>query len=160
MREAFGTTWSFQLIIIFILIFACFLSLVISYSRAYTLKNEMLTMIEKYEGISKDEGTYEGSARIINNYLIQNSYRTMGKCYVNGENWVGALDLENISFEKATSGKNYYYCYKEEKGPNNTIYYNVRLFYKFNLPVVGDITTFKIEGQTSSFIGNNKRINY
>ena len=160
MREAFGTTWSFQLIIIFILIFACFLSLVISYSRAYTLKNEMLTIIEKYEGVSKDSSNYEGSAKIINNYLNQNSYQTMGKCYVNGENWIGALDLDNVSFEAATPGTEYYYCFKETKSTNNTIYYNVRLFYKFNLPVLGDITTFKIEGQTNSFVGNSKRINY
>ena len=159
MRESFGTTWSIQLIIIFILIFACFLSLVISYSRAYALKNEMLTMIEKYEGLSKDDGNYEGSATIIINYLKQKGYKEMGKCYVNGETWIGALDLDNISYEKATPGTNYYYCYQEVKSTyNNNIYYNVRLFYKFNLPIIGDVTTFRVDGQTNSFIGNGNRI--
>ena len=63
MRETIGTTWTFQLIIIFILIFACFLSLVISYSRAYAIKNEALSVIEKYEGVSTESG------QILNNYL-------------------------------------------------------------------------------------------
>ena len=49
MREVTGSTWSFQIIIIFILIFACFLSMVLTYSKAYTIKNRMLTIVEKYE---------------------------------------------------------------------------------------------------------------
>ena len=51
MREVSGSTWVFQLMIIFILIFACFLCLVINYSKAYRVKNEVLSIIEKYEGM-------------------------------------------------------------------------------------------------------------
>ena len=74
MREVTGSTWVFQLIIIFILIFACFLCLVINYSKAYRVKNEVLSIIQKYEGI------YSNSAGIINNYLRGESYVTTGSC--------------------------------------------------------------------------------
>ena len=40
MKTVSESTWSFQLIIFFILIFACFLTLILSYSKAYTIKIE------------------------------------------------------------------------------------------------------------------------
>ncbi len=157
MREAIGSTWTFQLIIIFILIFACFLTLVISYSKAYTLKNEVLTMIEKYEGITRNTDEGIGSQEIINNYLTNNSYRTTGSCETE---YYGATNLTG-EYEKAQSGRKYYYCFKESKlksGNGNAIVYDITLFYKFNLPVVGEITTFRVDGRTNSFIGSNYRL--
>ena len=40
-----------QLVIIFTLIFVAFISLTINYTRAFKTKNELVSMIEKYEGI-------------------------------------------------------------------------------------------------------------
>ena len=128
----------------------------------------MLTMVEKYEGISVDNLSkgYEGNAKIINNYLRQNSYQTQGKC---PEGWYGVISLEenesnNLNnYDIADGNTKYYYCFQEETYKKNesttNVYYNIRLFYKFNLPIIGDITTFKVEGQTNAFIGNNQRIN-
>lgn len=148
MRETIGTTWTIQLMIIFILIFACFLSLVLSYSKAYTIKNESLSIIEKYEGVR------ENSAEIINNFLKENSYRTKGKC---PDGWMGAENLEG-AYQLASSGEQYYYCFQEVPSQKGSIYYNIRFFYKFNLPIIGDITTFRIDGTTATFIGSNDRI--
>lgn len=148
MRESVGTTWTFQLIIIFILIFACFLALVISYSRAYSIKNEALNVVEKYEGINTE------SAQILNNYLSLSGYKDKGKC---PSEWWGAIDLNGM-YEKSNSSNEYYYCFQEEGAPNGLVLYNVRFFYKFNLPVIGDITNFKVDGQTTAFKGSNNRI--
>ncbi len=153
MREVSGTTWSFQMIILFILIFACFLTLVIAYSKAYTIKNEMLTIIEKYEGIT--EGN-DGSLVVINNYLKQNSYKTSGVCPTDTENWFGALDL-NGGYEKAQDGKGYLYCFQEIKKKKDYAY-NIKVFYRFYLPVLGDIATFTIDGRTNNFRGNENRV--
>lgn len=148
MRETIGTTWTFQLMIVFILIFACFLSLVISYSKAYAIKNESLSIIEKYEGVR------DTSAEIINNFLKENSYRTKGNC---PDGWIGAENLEG-TYQLVSSGQQYYYCFQEVPSQKNGIYYNIRFFYKFNLPIIGDITTFRIDGSTSTFVGSNDRI--
>ncbi len=148
MRETIGTTWTFQLIIIFILIFACFLSLVISYSRAYAIKNEALSVIEKYEGVSTESG------QILNNYLSATGYKDKGKC---PNEWWGAIDF-NGTFEQSNSSNEYYYCFQEKSTSNGLVLYNIRFFYKFNLPVLGDLTNFKIDGQTSAFVGSNNRI--
>lgn len=153
MREVTGSTWTFQIIIIFILIFACFLTLVLSYSKAYTIKNRMLTVIEKYEGIDND------ALGIINAFDNNHGYKTTNKCQVG---WIGATDL-NGGYEDVTeSNKNnkYYYCFKESKTEHGKIKYNIQVFFKFNLPFLGDITTFTINGETKEFIGNNNRIKY
>lgn len=150
MREVSGSTWTFQMIILFILIFSCFLTLVLSYSKAYTIKNRMLTIIEKYEGVT------DTSSDVINNFIIQHSYKTVGKC---PEDWIGAIDLEG-DYEKAKENRRYYYCFTDNKTAAGLTYYDVMVFYKFNLPVLGEIATYKINGETKDFKGSNNQIIY
>lgn len=147
MREVTGMTWVFQLVVMFILIFACFLILVLNYSKVYGLKNDTLTIIEKYEGVTSE------SLGIINNVLKNKGYKATGTC---PNEWYGVIDYDG-NVEKSVSGKKYYYCFKEE-GKKDNIYYNVKLYYKFNLPFLGELTTFTVNGRTNSFIGNNSRI--
>ena len=49
MKEVYGSTWTLQLMIGFILLFVAFLTLTITYSKVFKLKNEVLSIIEKYE---------------------------------------------------------------------------------------------------------------
>ena len=59
-----------RLTIIFMLIFVAFLSLSLNYTKAFKIKNEIITTIEKYEGLTSSESkTSPGSIKIINNYL-------------------------------------------------------------------------------------------
>ena len=142
MKESIESTWTVQSIIFFILIFAAFLSLVIQYSKAYLVKNEVLNILEKYEGA-------QSSKEIIGNYLLDQAYKTKGKCSTE-DGWYGAIDY--TSYEAAEEGKNYLFCIQKET-TNNRIYYNVVFFYKFNLPIIGDITTFRVVGKTKTFKG-------
>lgn len=148
MKEVSSTTWTFQLMIFFILIFACFLTLILSYSKAYTIKNRLLTIIEKYEGFTPS------SIGVANGFVSQNGYTTKGSCQ-NG--WYGAIDLEG-NYEVAKDNTKYYYCFMENKAKDKMVYYDIEVFYKFNLPVLGDIATYRIKGQTKTFIGSNDRI--
>lgn len=151
MREVTGSTWSFQVIISFILIFAAFLSLVIIYSKAYIIKNEALTIVEKYDGIS------ETSLDILNNYVLAQGYKQKGSCDVG---WIGVNSIDKKDYEKIESDNNkkYYYCFKKNSN-GDIVYYNIRFFYKFNLPVFGDIMTFRVNGRTKTIIPANDIIN-
>ncbi len=155
MREVSGTTWTFQLIIIFILIFACFLTLVLNYYKAYNVKNEMLTVIEKYEGVTED------SIDIINNIIRDKGYKNMGYCPNNEEeDWMG-VDNYDGNYEKVQKGKKYHYCFRkvsQSREQKSGMYYYVKVFYKFNLPFIGDVVTFTINGRTNTFIGNPNSI--
>lgn len=147
MKTVSESTWSFQIIIFFILIFASFLVLVLSYNKAYTVKNRMLTVLEKYEGATGE------SIEIINGIMHNASYQGKGKCPID---WYGALDLEG-SFEISDGVNKYYYCLEEIK-EDNKIYYNVKVFYKFDLPVIGNVINYTIDGETKPFIGANNRL--
>ena len=146
MRQAIGSTWILQLVIVFILIFVAFLALSINYTKAYKIKNELLSIIEKYEGVNSGEN---GSISIINNYLRYNSYGTKGTCENEG---FGATSLDSNTLVEADEKTKYYYCVKKVNTSNLTFEdrasYEIETFFKFNLPLLGDIFTFRVTGKT------------
>lgn len=150
MRESIGGTWITQLVIVFIFVFVAFLALSLNYSKAFRVKNETLTFIEKNEGFTTK------TIERINNYLIYSGYTTTGKCQ---EGSFGILNLNSSTVHSVTSAeknKQYYYCVSKVGSSTTNFkyraYYKVKLFFKFNLPVVGDIFTFDINGQTKDII--------
>ena len=158
MRESIGSTWILQLVIVFMLIFVAFLALSINYTKAYKIKNELLSIIEKYEGLnSKDNG----SISIINNYLRYNSYGTMGTC--DAESF-GATSLDSNSLVPTSDNTKYYYCIKKINTSNMTFpdraSYEIETFFKFNLPLLGDIFTFRVTGEKIDINGPDDDITY
>ena len=147
MKTVSESTWTFQMIIFFILIFACFLTLVLSYNKAYTIKNRMLNIIEKYEGVTPT------SAELINDYIYNKGYTNTGKC---PENWMGAINIDG-EFELSKSDNRYLYCFKKSY-KNNLVYYDVKVFFRFNLPVIGSIANYEIDGTTKTFVGAEDQI--
>ena len=53
MRESFGATWEFQIIIIFILIFVSYLTVSVSYYKVFKAKNDIISIIERKEGMTE-----------------------------------------------------------------------------------------------------------
>jgi len=122
-----------------------------------------------------------GSLQTISLYLYGMGYKVKGTCdtasSVNaGEGWYGVTKLgipgsgTTISpeYEKVSAGKKYYYCfahgrYKKHKEDGASVdyshYYKVQVFYKMDLPVLGDLFTFRVEGITAEIFnptcGNN-----
>lgn len=142
MREAVGTTWIFQLVIIFILIFAAYLALTINYSRAFMVKNESLTIIEKHEGLTSN------SIETVNGYLKTSGYKEKGDCPLG---WYGISDLDSTSYSDS-EGTKYYWCFTKIKGYNTTsprrAYYKIKMFFRFELPVIGPLLTYDVDGKT------------
>ena len=163
MKQAIGSTWIFQLVIIFILLFVSFLILTLTYSKSYKTKNEIINIIEKHEGVTNT------SVAIINNYLDQSGYRYTHSCPNpdTSPGWLGVSSLDTDTLEKVVRGKKYYYCIRrhlnsqEVKGSraasnkNLTKYYEVQIFFKFSLPVVENIGTFTTNGTTNDMFRTN-----
>lgn len=136
MREATGSTAIFKIVLIFTFIFVGFIAVAIIYNKAFKMKNESLRIIEK------NEGTTTAAIETLNSYLKTNGYNAKGKCTAN--EW-GITDL-NTNKLIQTNNRSYYcisYYTRHEK-----IYYNVKLFFKFNLPIIGDIVDYEVRGQT------------
>ena len=143
MREAIGGTWLTQLVIVIMFIFVAFLALSINYSKAFRVKNEVLSIIEKKEGITQINNA--------NKFLANNGYNTVGKCEVGSYGFL----INNVTatlIDNSNKNNKYNYCISKTKSittnfPNRS-YYKVKLFFKFNLPIVGDVYTFKVDGET------------
>lgn len=146
MRQSIGGIWLLQLVVLFILLFVGFIILTLNYSRSVRIKNEAISIVEKYEGLN------ETSIRNVNTFLYSSGYGATGVCTNEEKNGLyGALDLSRSTLEEARANVKYFYCVKKLKGTNTTNYYQLTLFYKFNLPVIGDRAGFSVKGTTTNF---------
>ena len=147
MKESIGESWTIQLIAAFVLLFVAFLSLMIAYSRCFKVKNEVVSIIEKYENL-------DDSITIISNYMDAAGYTGSGTCRENSEGGItyvktlclgnnGKLDIvkENKPGCRA--------CIEQQNDNNNHVtVYRVSLFYNFNIPAFGRLATFEVTGKT------------
>ncbi len=153
MREAIGGTWLTQIVIIFMLIFVAFLALTLNYTKAFKMKNDIITIIEEREGITINKnGKLNGSIGLINNYLEKNGYTILRAC-PEGSYGVSDLHSEAINYiNKGQNAKRYYYCITKFHAPSTNykrkVYYQVAISLKFNLPILGDLFTFEVTGNT------------
>ncbi len=150
MRQSVGGTWTLQLVILFILIFVGYIILTLNYSRTIKVKNETISIIEKYNGLNED------SIAAINKFLSISNQTTMGYCKSDAGVY-GSTDLYTNVLEPADSSKKYYYCISKFPGTGRTNYYQVTLFYRFNLPVIGSLSNFSVKGSTSNFESNDAK---
>ncbi len=151
MRQTIGGTWILQLMILFMLIFVGFIVLTLNYSKSIRVKNEVISMVEKYEGLN------EQSIKLINTFLETSGYVATGNCS-SDTGVYGARDLTLSKLEPAESKTKYYYCVKKYRGANITRYYQITVFYKFNLPVIGSTSSFAVKGTTSNFVANDDEL--
>ena len=144
MKETTSTMWTFQMIIIFMLLFAAFLALILVYSKAFSIKNRFLSIIEKYDGITSE------SLQIMNNFARSHNYKAKAICPKDGKSWYG-VDIVDDSYEAAKDNKRYSYCFSQEHDAKGLIYYNIVVFYRFNLPVLNSLGGYRIDGRSTSF---------
>ncbi len=133
MKESIGTIWITTLVITFMLIFVGYLTFMISYSDTVRTKNDILSIIEKRNGITSQQPNARaykspvdnvnrslsvdfGTLQTINLYLKGRSYNNKGRCptgeHINNTNivWYG---VDNLEF-----GGSYSVDYEEVKEEN------------------------------------------
>ena len=140
MREAIGGTWLFGLVITFIVFFASFLAVSINYANAFNVKNNVVDLITKYEGNNNNAREKIGA------YLSETGYLVPGNCV---DNYIPyGLDGKRIY-----DGNKGYYCLAREKVEGTSVdktYYRVMIFFRIDLPMIGELTTFRIKGETEA----------
>lgn len=125
MREAMGGAILLKLVMIFIVIYVCFLAVAINYSITFRVKNQIINLIEAYEGL-------DNAREAIDSYIDSvGYYRGVG----------------TMSIDDACNGKGY--CIREinsETGKGK--YYKVTTYVSFDFPIIGEITNFPVSGET------------
>ena len=138
MREAVGGTFLFNIVIIFIFFFASFLAIAINYSQAFRIKNQVINLIEQYEGI--DESKEE-----IVDYIISSGYYREKTCDSDSTG-------ERVSYNaKEAKGL----CVKKMENRNGDIYYKVTTYVSFDLPIIGNFFSIPVKGETKIILNDN-----
>ena len=141
MRESIGGTWLFGLVITFIVFFASFLAVSVNYSKAFNVKNNVVDLLGKYEGNTCD------ARRKIGEYLSREGYLVSGTCEPGYKGYL-------INGNPISAGEKAFYCVKTNSVTStatlNKMYYGVEVFFRIDFPVFGDLTTFRVKGETES----------
>ena len=127
MREAIGGALLIKLVMLFIVIYVCFLAIAVNYSVTFRVKNQIINLIEAYEG-------YDLAKNHIEEYIANVGY------YRN----TGSLTVSQDCVNAASLGG---YCIKELQSVRGT-YYKVTTYVSFDFPIIGRITNFPVSGET------------
>ncbi len=168
MKEAIGGSWLYVIAITLIALFTTFVSVTTNYNRTYKIKDQIISIIESNDGVSKK------ALQEINEYLSGIGYSSTDKCpddYETGEKWIPFTT--NDSDGPAGYGTNVNYCiYKHvvvcsnmsavskgqpvkvtRKGQGyNTFpraYYGVVTFFRLDWPILRFVIRLNLTGETS-----------
>ena len=169
MREAIGGTWLFNLVIFFVLLFAGYMCLSINYSKAFSVKDKIITEIERNGGIKNISSKDDETIKNITNYLVEVGYRNQGSCkdYKYGCDRNGqCTDLTNSStgeyafcLSVVEANKTFRDVVDETaEHPGEFIffnYYKVKVFYQLDLPVIRQMFNFSVNGDTRTLYNIN-----
>lgn len=156
MKEAIGGTWIYGIVLVFIVVFATFVSVSTNYSRCFRIKDEIVLVIEHYKGVN------DQSVEAIEKYLNGIAYHSTGECPDDGGDWKG-LNLKGDVQNGYGAGKPNYCVQKHElvkRTSNTTVadgpighperaYYSVAVFFKLDWPILRTLFTITITGETS-----------
>ena len=148
MKAAIGGSLLLNLVVIFASIIILFFVGILAYSKAYKVKNKIIEVIESHDGQIKDD---------INTSLIDPGVLTEINTELRN---VGYLVLSAPSNEKCsrdsarencinlnTSEFNYCLC-EQTSAIGEGISYEVITYVHFSFPVIGDLLTFPVRGET------------
>ena len=149
MKESIGTSYLFQIVVVFVLLFTGYLCLSINYARSYAVKNNIVNNIQR-------EKDFDDNARAkISKYLDDVGFKSIGKC----PNDYAAYDA-NGTYQG--DGKKGVYCVQKVITTSNPgdvpekRYYRVVVFYKLDLPIFGSIFSFNNIGDTYQMGAKNQ----
>lgn len=147
MKEAIGQAFSLEFIIVFMLILNGYLAFSVNYTKAFRVKNEIRSIIQKNEGLTED------AMDDISDYMTKVNYN-QNKYYndwCKDNHLYTCTDKSGRSFcvDIATSDK-----YGTRNGKNIAAYYTVYTFVDIHIPILerflpyaGGI--FSVTGETS-----------
>ena len=130
MREAVGSTFLFKLMIFFIFFFSFFLAIAVNYSQAFRIKNSVINRLEQLEGYN------ETSEAEISQIITGNGYYRNVDCTSRGDG-VAPENTTGVCINGLKTGTN-----------NEDVYYQVTTYISFNFPIIGNLFTFPVRGET------------
>lgn len=127
MRDALASYFNLTLLFFFILLVSGFVALSFNYTKAYRVKNNVLTQIEKYEG-HMDNQEMLGKTR---DYV-----KSVG--YVVPDSGTIAAEKEGYTCARY-NGENLGWCYKKNAPVNEKFTVDIVVFVNINIPIINRV---------------------
>ena len=153
MRDAVGGSLLLNLVVIFTSVIILFFAGTLAYSKAYRVKNKIIEIIESHDGQIKDSNNNNLDVNVLSEittelskvgYLISAAPNNE-KCANDSSRGF----CENLN----TSELNYCICEQSSKTNEGTSY-EVITYVHFSFPIIGDLLTFPVRGETKA-LGKN-----
>lgn len=179
MREAIGGISIFQIVIVLILLFTGIMCLTINHSKAFGVKDEIITIIENETlggNASTDQPNYGISDTMLQKIVAQldkAGYHTEGYCptdktyagydrngvLVNrGKKASFCLRANKVDDEFEQDAKNVCktgVCQTTENEFPPMVYYDVVLFFQLDIPLINYLFNFNLKGTTKIMFGSS-----
>ncbi len=139
MKDAFGGILNLVLIVVFLLLVEGILGLVVNYSKAFRMKNIVISAIERYESYGcfsdKTSGASDCRSRIDS-----------------GAKSIGYFPNNNLNCSTGFTQSDNYFCYrKSDSSSGNHYVYTVVTQVDINIPIINKILGldfFQVHGDT------------
>ena len=148
MKEAVGGLGITQIVIFFLLLFSAYISVSINMNKAYKVRNEIITIIQKNNGLDAT------AISQIQEYMSSVGYRTTGEC--NSSDNYGWEGINSNSYNNSSKAL---FCYRamevqyESTSGNGSqfpksAYYQVKVFFGLDMPIINEVLKFNLIGST------------
>ncbi len=137
MRDAFGGAFLIKIILIFLFVYVAFMAVALNYAKAFRIKNQIINIIEQYEGYN-DKKTDNGlsSKEEIISYVEKMGYNV-------------SLNFDNSETNRICENG---YCITKRCNFKGA-YYFVETFVHLELPFFSIDITVPITGETRIISG-------
>lgn len=152
MREAIGTSYIVNFIVVFFALFILIFVGTLSYTKAFKVKNKIIDIIENYDGdIEGPSGLSSTVEDKINSKLSEIGYRISNQntCETDGR----FDDADAVLTKKSSTYRYCIYKFNTSRGS----YYGVVSYIYFEVPIIGSKMEFPVYGETKIFTELDKR---
>lgn len=145
MKEAVGSSMLLYIVIIVVGVIMLLFVSIMSYTKAYSAKNKIISAIETFEGYD------DSSIEEISANLSKMGYTITAQDFCNStrvKNHLKELGISGATNLNNSAKSKYGYCVYEVSTSRSGKYYVVATFINFSLPIVGTNFVFPVYGQT------------
>ena len=148
MRDAFGLLMNMLIIVVFLVLVSGYLAFNVNYTKAFRVKNKIITTIEQYEGACEPGNPSNKCNQVIKDYMKSVGYNA------------GSLNIEGYECNDS-------YCIKRMEAETDTenvdlkkkVYYQVTTAIVIDIPIINKImpqlSIFQVSGTTKAFVPSN-----
>ena len=134
MKDAFGGILNIVFIAVFLVLVSGILGLTVNYTKAFRMKNIVISAIEQYEGHGCFLGTDSSCKSKIDEGAKSIGYHPVKMNCPSGYEYSGT-----------------FFCYKEQLSTNKNVYYSVITQVDIDIPIINKImglSFFQVHGDT------------